>query len=98
MPLRHVVMFKWADGLGAEHVAAVREGFDALPLEIPQIRSYRHGADVKVSDGNFDYVLVSEFDNIDDWRTYRDHPQHQLFIAEHIQGKIADRAAVQYEI
>lgn len=91
-------MFKWADGLGAEHVAAVREGFDALPLEIPQIRSYRHGADVKVSDGNFDYVLVSEFDNIDDWRTYRDHPQHQLFIAEHIQGKIADRAAVQYEI
>lgn len=91
-------MFKWADGLGAEHVAAVREGFDALPLEIPQIRSYRHGADVKVSDGNFDYVLVAEFDNIDDWRTYRDHPQHQLFIAEHIQGKIADRAAVQYEI
>ena len=98
MPLRHVVMFKWAEGLGAEHVAAVRDGLDALPAQIPQIRAYKHGPDVQVSEGNYDYVLVADFDDIDDWRTYRDHPQHQLFIAENIQGQLAERAAVQYEI
>lgn len=97
MPFRHVVMFKFNEGLGAEHVARVKEGLDSLPPQIEQIRRYVHGPDVRVSEGNWDYVLVADFDNMDDWITYRDHPTHQLFIAEHIAGNLADKASVQYE-
>ncbi len=97
MPFRHVVMFKWAEDVDDEHVQRVRDGLNALPLEIEQIRNYVHGNDVGVSEGNFDYVLVADFDNVNDYRTYRDHPQHVLFIEESIKGHVAERASVQYQ-
>jgi hypothetical protein len=96
VPFRHVVMFRWADHVGADHVDRVRDAFDALPAQVPQIRRYVHGADAGFAEGNFDYVVVADFDRVDDWRTYRDHPAHLLLIEELIKGHVAERAAVQY--
>ena len=90
-------MFQWADPVDADHVARVRDALDALPDQIPQIRSYVHGTDVGVSEGTFDYVIVADFDRVDDWRTYRDHPAHVLFVEELVKGHVANRAAVQYQ-
>lgn len=95
---RHVAMFKWADGVDAEHVAAVSAGLDALPPAIEQIKHYRHGPDLGLSDQNFDYVVVGDFNSAGDYAVYRDHPVHKEFIADLIAGRIADRAAVQYQI
>ena len=97
MPFRHVVMFQWADDVEDDHVGRVRAGLDALPSQIPQIRAYVHGADVGVSEGNFDYVVVADFDTVGDWRIYRDHPAHVLFIEEQIKGKVKQRGAVQFQ-
>jgi hypothetical protein len=97
MPFRHVVMFTWDDHVDEEHVAKVSAGLSALPPEIDVIRSYVHGADVGISEGNFDYVVVADFDNVNDYRTYRDHPQHVLMIEELVKGNVAGRAAVQYQ-
>ena len=93
---RHVVLFRFAEDLDAAHIAAVAAGLDALPAAIPEIRRYVHGADLGVSDGNFDYAVVADFDSEDDFLTYRHHPVHQQFIADCITGKAIDRAAVQY--
>ncbi len=95
---RHVVMFKWADGVDDDHVAAVGAGLDHLAATIEQIKGYRHGPDAGLSDQNFDYVVVGDFDSADDYAVYRDHPVHQDFIAELIAGRITERAAVQYTI
>ena len=97
MPFRHVVMFRWAEDVDDEHVDLVRERLSALPHEIEEIRSYVHGTDVGVSEGNWDYVLVADFDNVQGFVVYRDHPSHVLLIEEVIKGRIADRAAVQYQ-
>jgi hypothetical protein len=96
MSFRHVVMFQWAEGLGDEHVQRVGDGLDALPSRIEEIRSYVHGRDVGVTDGNFDYVLVADFDSVDDFLVYRTHPAHLRFIEDVITGNTAQRAAVQY--
>lgn len=96
--LRHVVMFKWTDDVDDAHVAAVASGLDSLVDVIPEIRAYRHGPDVGVNPDSFDYVVVGDFDSVDDYVTYRDHPTHQQFIRELIVGRISDRAAVQYEL
>jgi hypothetical protein len=96
MMFRHVVMFRWAEGVDDAQVAAVARRLDELPGVIAEIRSYRHGADAGISEGNFDYVLVADFDSPDDYVAYRDHPTHQVFISEMIAGRVADRAAVQY--
>ncbi len=97
MPFRHVVMFKWEDHVDEEHVELVRRGLSALPMEIDEIRNYVHGNDVGISEGTYDYVVVADFDDVDDFRTYRDHPRHLLLIEELIAGNIADRAAIQYQ-
>lgn len=97
MPFRHVVMFKWADHVSPEHIEKVSAGLSALPSEIDVIRSYVHGADVGVSEGTYDYCVVADFDDVDDYHTYRDHPQHVLLIAENIKDHVTDRAAIQYQ-
>lgn len=97
MPFRHVVMFQFADHVDADHIERVRSGLSALPAQIEQIRSYLHGTDVGISEGNYDYVLVADFDTAQDFVTYRDHPAHVLFIEEVIKGNVASRAAVQYQ-
>lgn len=97
MPFRHVVMFKWADHVDAEHVEKVSSGLSALPTEIDVIRSYVHGRDVGVSEGNYDYAVVADFDNVADFHTYRDHPQHVQLVAELIRDHVTDRAAIQYQ-
>ena len=97
MPFRHVVLLRWADDVPDDHVDQVRAGLDALPSQIPQIRSFMHGSNVGVSEGNYDYVVVADFDNVGDWRAFRDHPAHLLLVEEHITGKFEDRAAIQYQ-
>ncbi len=97
MPFRHVVMFTWEEHVDADHVDLVRSGLNALPIEIDVIRNYAHGSDVGVSEGTYDYVVVADFDNVNDYRTYRDHPQHVLLIEELIKGHVAQRAAIQYQ-
>jgi hypothetical protein len=96
--LRHVVMFKWNEDVDDAHVAAVAAALDGLVDQIPEIRRYEHGPDVGVNDGNFDYVVVGDFDSVDNYLVYRDHPVHRAFIADLIAGRVADRAAVQYVV
>ena len=97
MPFRHVVLLQWADDVPDDHLEQVRVGLDSLPPQIPQIRSFVHGTDVGVSEGNYDYVVVADFDSVQDWRAFREHPAHLLFMEEHIAGKFKGRAAIQYQ-
>jgi hypothetical protein len=95
---RHVVMFRWADGIDPAHPATALAALAALPTQIPGILRYEHGPDAGVNEGNFDFVLVADFASVDDYLVYRDHPAHQQFLATYIKGFIAERAAVQYEV
>jgi hypothetical protein len=94
---RHVVMFKWNDDVDAAHVTATGAALDALVATIPEVGDYRHGPDLGLADGNYDYAIVGEYASIDDYVTYRDHPDHQQVIADFITGRVSARAAVQYD-
>jgi hypothetical protein len=98
MSFRHVVMFKWADDVAAGHAEETAAGLDRLPGVIDVIRTFRHGSDAGINEGNFDYVVVADFDSADDYVTYRDHPEHKAFVGSFIAGHVANRAAVQYSI
>lgn len=95
---RHVVMLRWVPDATAEQRAAVEEGLATLPGLIPEIRGYTFGADAHVNEGNFDLVVVADFDDFDAYRVYRDDPDHLAMIDERIRPILADRAAVQHEI
>ncbi len=96
--IRHVVMFRWHDHVDDTAVAAIGAALDQLPAAIGEIKSYVHGPDLELSETTFDYVLVADFESVDDFRTYRDHPEHQAFIKAHIADTAAQRVAVQYVV
>ena len=95
---RHVVMFTWKPGTNAADVDEVSRQLDTLPMAIPEITTYRHGRDAGVNQGNADYVVVGDFESVEDYIVYRDHPVHQRLIADVLAPLIASRSAVQYRI
>jgi len=95
---RHVVMLRWKPEATPEQRAAVETGLAALPARIPEIRGYTIGPDAHVNEGNYDLVIVADFDDVDGYLVYRDHPDHQAVIREHIAPILAERAAVQHHL
>jgi hypothetical protein len=95
--IRHTVLFRWNPAVPAATLAAVGAGLGALPAAIPSIRSYSFGTDVGINEGNFDYAVVADFDDLDGYLAYRDHPDHRAVIAEHIAPNVAERVAVQFD-
>lgn len=95
--IRHVVMFRWDESVTDEQLVAMSAALDALPGAIAEIVAYRHGRDLGIGATNFQYAVTADFADTDNFATYRDHPEHQRFIAEHITGRVAERSAVQFE-
>jgi hypothetical protein len=91
----HTALFRWKEGTTPQEVAAVRSALEAMVPDIPEIRHYRVGADAGLVEGNWDFVVVADFDDEAGWRAYTAHPVHQSIIAELIRPLVAERAAVQ---
>ncbi|HEX4815683.1 MAG TPA: Dabb family protein [Nonomuraea sp.] len=96
--IRHIVLFTWTGDATDEQKAAVAAGLRELPGLIPQLRSYTVGPDAGINQGNHDFAVVADFDSVDDYLAYRDHPRHQAVIAERIRPILATRAAVQLSV
>lgn len=95
--IRHVVMFRWKPDTVAEDVDSVVARLQTMPALIPQIREYRFGADLRINDANWDFVVVADFATADDYLAYRDDPHHRALVAEAIGPHLDERASVQYE-
>lgn len=96
--IRHVVLFTWTENATGEQKAEVAARLNTLPGIVSQIRSYAVGPDAGINAGNHEFAVVADFDSVDDYLAYRDHPAHLAIIAEHIKPILASRAAVQYEV
>jgi len=95
MTVRHVVVFRWRDGVTQDDVASIDAALAELPAQIPSLRGYHHGADLGLGEGRWDYGIVAECDDIEGWRAYEQHPAHQHVVTEVLRPRIAERAAVQ---
>ncbi|TDD08725.1 Dabb family protein [Nonomuraea deserti] len=96
--IRHIVLFTWKDDATDEQRAAVTAELGKLPGVIPQLCAFTVGADAGINQGNHDYAVVADFDSVDDYLIYRDHPLHQAVIVDHIRPILASRAAVQLKL
>ena len=98
MALRHVVMFRLIDGTTDEQVQALSDGLDRMPEVVGTMLDYRHGRDVGINEGTYDYVVVGDFATVDDYLTYRDHPDHQALIRDLVRPIVGERASIQFEL
>lgn len=96
--IRHVALFKWNEETTAADIAAITVGLATLPAVIEVLKSYTFGPDVQFSDGNFDYAIVADFDSIDDYPTYVQHPAHADVATRLVRPHLEARASVQFAL
>lgn len=97
--VKHIVMWKFkeeAEGLTKEeNLLKVKTMLEALPEKIDFIRHIEVNINVNFNGSNFDAVLISEFDSIEDVNRYRVHPDHKK-ISSYVSLVREDRASVDY--
>ena len=91
--IRHIVMWKFRPGTEAEQTAFL-EGLQGLQGVIPQLVRCEVGRNV--GEGNYDAVLVSEFQSMEDLEAYKKDPRHQA-VSAICKSIRTDRTAVDYE-
>lgn len=100
--IKHLVFFKLAEdaegNTKAENILIIKEKLEALKSVIPVIKKIEVSPNLLLaSSENYDIVLDSEFDSLEDLKIYAEHPAH-LKVAEFI-GKVKiGRAAIDYEL
>lgn len=91
--IRHIVMWKFRPGTEAEQ-AAFLEGLRGLQGVIPQL--LKSEVAVNVGQGNYDAVLVSEFESLETLDQYKNDPRHKA-VSALCKSIREDRVAVDYE-
>ena len=79
--IRHICMFEFLDEAEgrtrAENVAITKAMLEALPQKIDWIRASEVHLNAKdAPQGNWDLILISDFDSFEDLERYRVHPDH----------------------
>ena len=92
--IKHIVMWKFQPGRDAE-VRAFLEGLRGLYGVIPQIREQEVG--VNCAPGNYDAVLISAFDSLEDLEAYKRDPRHAA-VSALCKSIRSDRVAVDVEV
>ena len=91
--IRHIVMWKFRTGTEAEQ-ARFLEGLRSLQGVIPQL--LKSEVAVNVGRGNYDAVLVSEFESLEALDAYKNDPRHKA-VSALCKSIRTDRVAVDYE-
>lgn len=92
--IHHIVMWKFRPGTEAEQDRFL-EGLRGLQGVIPQLRTSQVARSVGAD--NYDAVLVSEFDSLEDLEAYKRDPRH-VAVSALCKSIRTDRVAVDYEI
>jgi len=100
--IKHIVCFRLADVAEgkskAENAQIIKEGLENLINLIPQLRKIEVGINHPATpESNFDIMLYSEFDTIEDLNIYQEHPEHKKVGAYIVKVK-TDRVCVDYEV
>lgn len=92
--IKHIVMWKFRPGTEKE-MNEFLTGLKGLYGVIPQIKEQEVG--VNCVDGNYDAVLISLFDSLEELENYKKDPRH-VAVSALCKSIRTDRVAVDYEV
>lgn len=96
--IRHVASYTWKEGTGAADIQALSEALARLPGLVPDIRAFHFGPDLGVVEGNADFALVADFDDLEAYQRYRASHPHQRLITHLLQPILESRSGVQFTV
>jgi hypothetical protein len=95
--IRHTVLFRWKAEATEDDKQQVANEVAKLPSMVPSIRAFASGADAGVAEGNYDFAVTADFEDLPGFFEYRDDPGHREIIKRYIVPLAASRVAVQFE-
>jgi hypothetical protein len=95
--IKHIVMWKFKDGVADADKAEVKRQLEALKGVTPTLIDIEVGLDVLGSDQSKDMVLYSEFASMDDLKAYAEHPEH-VKVGGFLKPLVCERHCVDYEV
>ncbi len=100
--IKHIVMFKFKESANgktkAENLIEARGKMLALKDEIKEIASLDVCFNCNQEDSrNYDYILISEFETLEDLNDYQNHPSHRAFGA-YISELREERASIDFTL
>ncbi len=90
---KHVVSFKLKEDK-KDMIEAAKQQIEALAA-IPELKSIEVGVDEFNGKSSFDFVMIAEFESLEDYKVYENHELHNP-VKDFIGGIVSDAAAVDY--
>lgn len=75
--IKHILLFKFKQGVNEEEKSIGIEMLRALKEKIPEIREWEVGVQREKSDRFYDFAQVSSFENIEDMKKCGENPEHE---------------------
>jgi quinol monooxygenase YgiN len=97
--IRHIISWTLKDqdaGAKADAFERLAEGFRALPALIPEISSLDIARDLDETPGNWDVVLIVDYESRAALEAYQVHPEHERVKAL-VGSLVSNRAAIDFE-
>jgi hypothetical protein len=100
MSIRHAVLFRFVDDVDDARIEELAAGLSRMPEATGAVTAdrYQHGRSLGLNPGSWDYAVVAEFESVDAFTAYRDHPEHRALISDLLTPIVAERCSVQFEL
>lgn len=95
--IKHIVMWKFKDGVTDADKLEMKRQLEALKGVVPTLIDIEVGMDVVGNDASKDMVLYSEFASMEDLQGYAGHPEH-LKVVEFVKPLVCERHVVDYQV
>lgn len=96
--IRHVAVFRFRDTVTEDDIDEIDRTLATLPSIIPEIISFSSGRDAHITDGAWDYAVVSDFASAEDYLVYATNPQHVDMVKNVVGPHVAEASRTQFEI
>ena len=91
--LKHIVTWKMKEENKAENMADIKSRLEALVGVIDEIKSLEVG--INENGGEYDIILITEFEDKKALETYDQHPSHQE-VRKFVRSVVETRIAVDF--
>jgi hypothetical protein len=96
--IRHIFVGTAKEGVTPEQLEELLHAWRELPGYIPEVRRLTPGRNISPRDQKYTVALVADFDDMEAWERYMDHPAH-IAVSQRLTSnliKADSRAAVQF--
>jgi hypothetical protein len=96
--IRHVAVFRFKDSATDAVIDEIDETLATLPALIPEIISFSSGRNANITEGAWDYAVVSDFASPEDYLVYATNPQHMDMVRNLVGPHVMEASRTQFEV